>query len=211
MNVRSAIFGGHRGRRCSKPAPVFSVRVCWASGYRRSAIIVNVSASAPGILIRDARHRAGLTQAELGRRAGVTQSVVSAYESGARQPSLPMLERLVRATGCQIDMRVRKSEQRATDGPIRRRLSRHRQKVRDIVARYGLSNLRVFGSVARGEDTPESDVDLLVDVPPGIGLLTLARCERDLEALLGVPVDLVPAADLRPAVAVSAVSEARLV
>jgi transcriptional regulator with XRE-family HTH domain len=46
-------------------------------------------------LLRDARLRAGLSQAELGRRAGVTQSVVSAYESGARQPSVPTLARLV--------------------------------------------------------------------------------------------------------------------
>lgn len=169
----------------------------------------HVSASAPGILIRDARHRAGLTQAELGRRAGVTQSVVSAYESGARQPSLPTLERLVRATGCEIDLSLRKIGRRAADGPIGHRLSRDRQKVRDIVARYGLSNVRVFGSVARGEDTPDSDVDLLVDVPPGVGLLTLARCERDLEVLLGVRVDLVPTGDLKPAVAATAVSEAR--
>ena len=42
-----------------------------------------------GSLLREARRKAGLSQVELGRRAGVTQSVVSAYESGARQPSVP--------------------------------------------------------------------------------------------------------------------------
>ena len=84
-----------------------------------------------------------------------------------------------------------------------------RRKVRDIIARHGMSNVRVFGSVARGEDTVESDVDLLVDVAPGVGLVGLARCERDLEALLGVSVDLVPADDLKPGVAASAHSEAR--
>jgi predicted nucleotidyltransferase len=148
---------------------------------------------------------------ELGRRAGVTQSVVSAYESGARQPSLPTLERLVRATGYKLDITVRepKPRARALDGPVGQKLLRHRRKVRDIIARHGLSNVRVFGSVARGEDAAESDLDLLVDVGPGVGLVGLARCERDLEALLGVPVDLVPADDLKPAVAVSALSEAR--
>jgi len=85
----------------------------------------------------------------------------------------------------------------------------HREKIRDVVARHGLSNPRVFGSVARGEDAVDSDLDILIDVGPGVGLLTLARCERDLEALLGVRVDLVPADDLKPAVASSVLAEAR--
>ena len=166
---------------------------------------------AAGSLIRDARRSAGLSQVELGRRSGVTQSVVSAYESGARQPSLPTLDRLVRAAGCELDITVREPRPvaRAVDGPVARSLFRNRQKVRDIIGHHGLSNVRVFGSVARGEDTVESDLDLLVDVAPGIGLVGLARCERDLEALLGVPVDLVPADDLKPGVAPSALSDAR--
>lgn len=147
----------------------------------------------------------------MGRRAGVTQSVVSAYESGARQPSLPTLERLVRAAGRDLDIAVRepRPRARALDGPLARKLFRQRRKLRDILARHGLSHARVFGSVARGEETAESDVDLLVDVAPGVGLLGLARCERELEALLGVPVDLVPAHDLKTAVAVSVLSDAR--
>ncbi|GAC1314244.1 MAG: nucleotidyltransferase family protein [Chloroflexota bacterium] len=82
-------------------------------------------------------------------------------------------------------------------------------KVRDTVARHGLSNVRVFGSIARGEDIGESDVDLLVDVAAGVGLIGLARCERDLEALLGAPVDLVAADDVKPGVAASVLSQAR--
>lgn len=56
-----------------------------------------------GGLLREARRRAGLTQVELGQRAGVTQSVVSAYESGHRQPSLPVLLELLRASGHALD------------------------------------------------------------------------------------------------------------
>lgn len=108
---------------------------------------------------------------------------MSAYESGARQPSLPTLERLVRAAGCELDITLRAPRAQVLAGPVGQKLLRHRRKVRDIIARHGLSNVRVFGSVARGE--------------------------RDLEALLGVPVDLVPADDLKPAVAASALSEAR--
>jgi predicted nucleotidyltransferase len=61
-------------------------------------------------------------------------------------------------------------------------------------------NLRVFGSVARGEDRPDSDVDLLADLPPGLSLFGLGRVEANLEAILGSRVDLIPAADLKPGV-----------
>ena len=53
-------------------------------------------------LVREARRRAGLTQVELGRRAGVPQSTVARLESGARIPSTELVERLVRAAGFEI-------------------------------------------------------------------------------------------------------------
>ena len=62
-----------------------------------------------------------------------------------------------------------------------------------------MTNLRVFGSVARGLDRPDSDVDLLADLPPGMGLLDLGRVQADLEDILGTPVDLV-AGTLKPGV-----------
>jgi uncharacterized protein len=172
-----------------------------------------VASRTPGSLIREARHLAGLSQVALGQRAGVSQSVISAYESGARQPSLPTLERLVRAAGCDLDIKVYEPrpapQARALAGPLGLQLVRHRRQVSDLLARHGLSHARVFGSVARGDETAESDVDLLVDVAPGVGLVGLARCERDLEALLGAPVDLVPAAGLKSAVADAVLAEAR--
>jgi predicted nucleotidyltransferase len=58
----------------------------------------------------------------------------------------------------------------------------------------------VFGSVARGEDRPDSDVDLLADLPPGLSLFGLGRAEADLEAIIGTRVELIPAQDLKPAV-----------
>jgi predicted nucleotidyltransferase len=67
-------------------------------------------------------------------------------------------------------------------------------------AAHGVRNLRVFGSVARGQDRPDSDVDLLVDLPPGLGLFGLGRVQAELEAILGTRVDLVPAQDLKPGV-----------
>jgi predicted nucleotidyltransferase len=56
----------------------------------------------------------------------------------------------------------------------------------------------VFGSVARGDDTEASDVDLLICLAPGTGLLGLGRLVDDLERVLGVRVDLVPESDLKP-------------
>jgi predicted nucleotidyltransferase len=59
----------------------------------------------------------------------------------------------------------------------------------------------VFGSVARGDDRPDSDVDLLADLPPGLGLLGFGRLLDDLERLLdGTRVDLIPESDLKPEV-----------
>ncbi|MGI8577315.1 MAG: nucleotidyltransferase family protein [Nocardioidaceae bacterium] len=79
--------------------------------------------------------------------------------------------------------------------------------MRQILTDHGLSNVRVFGSVARSENGPDSDIDLLVDLAPGVGLFGLARGEHQLESLLGASVDLVPAADLKPDVAVTALAE----
>jgi uncharacterized protein len=67
-----------------------------------------------------------------------------------------------------------------------------------VAAGHGVSNLRVSGSVARGEDRADSDVGLLADFPPGLSLFGLGRLENDLEAILGTRVDLIPAADLKP-------------
>ncbi|HEY2577105.1 MAG TPA: nucleotidyltransferase domain-containing protein [Streptosporangiaceae bacterium] len=61
--------------------------------------------------------------------------------------------------------------------------------------------------MARGEDRADSDVDLLADLPPGMGLFGLGRVQADLEAILGARVDLVPAQDLKPGVRPRAVHD----
>jgi uncharacterized protein len=65
-----------------------------------------------------------------------------------------------------------------------------------VAAKHGASNVRVFGSVARGTAGPVSDVDLLVDFEPGRTLVDHVGLWRDLEALLGRPVDVVSAGGL---------------
>lgn len=153
-------------------------------------------------LLRQARKRAGLSQAELAARAGVTQSVISAYESGHRQPAIPALARLIEATGFELTLGLRRQPGRLgrLSGPVGRRVRRYRRDLVAAAAAHGVQNLRVFGSVARGEDRPDSDVDLLADFPPGLSLFGLGRVEADLEDILGTQVDLIPAADLKPGV-----------
>lgn len=73
----------------------------------------------------------------------------------------------------------------------------------------GAGNVRVFGSVARGDDRPDSDVDLLVDFDVrALGALPLIRLRRELGELLGERVDVATLELLRPEVAECAVSEA---
>ena len=68
-------------------------------------------------------------------------------------------------------------------------LDRHRVDVRRIVAAHRACNPRVFGSVVRGEDGDASDLDLLVDKMPGMTLFDIGGMMNELQALLGVPVD----------------------
>lgn len=67
-----------------------------------------------------------------------------------------------------------------------------------IAARYGARNVRIFGSVARGEARPGSDVDVLVDLEPGRSLLDLGGLLMELQELLGCGVDVVTEQGLRP-------------
>jgi predicted nucleotidyltransferase len=147
-----------------------------------------------------------LSQAELAQKAGVTQSVISVYETEGRQPSVPTLAALIAATGYELDLSVvrpRRGLRRLT-GPVGRRLRRRRAEVVELADRHGVRVLGVFGSVARGEDRPDSDIDLLVEVPAGMGMFALARVQNELEQLLGASVDLIPEpglkAGVRPAV-----------
>jgi predicted nucleotidyltransferase len=81
---------------------------------------------------------------------------------------------------------------------LRQRLRERRGELLAAAARRGASNLRVFGSVARGDDLAGSDVDFLVDFEASRSLIDVAGLILDLQAILGVPVDVVEASTLRP-------------
>jgi uncharacterized protein len=168
----------------------------------RYNMTVDYTSGIAGGLLRRARADAQLSQLELALRAGVTQSVISAYESGHRQPALATLARLIDAAGYDlvVDIQQQPPLLKRLSGPVGQQVRRKRRDLVAAAAAHGVTNLRVFGSVARGRDRPDSDVDLLADLPSGMGLFELGRLQAELEAILGSPVDLVPADNLKPRV-----------
>lgn len=68
-------------------------------------------------------------------------------------------------------------------------LQTHREAVRQIVLQHHALNVRVFGSVLRGEDTDDSDLDLLVEPTPETTLMDIGAIRYELRKLLGIPVD----------------------
>lgn len=162
-------------------------------------------------LLRSARRAANLSQADVARLADVAQSVISAYESGRREPSMPTLTRLVQATGHDLAVDVvpsREGTRGLPDTPLGRRLRQRRKAIIRAAEKRRMHNLRVFGSVARGEDVESSDVDLLVDLDEGVGLLALIGLERELAGILGIDVDVVPADSLKPRIRERVMQEA---
>jgi uncharacterized protein len=70
-------------------------------------------------------------------------------------------------------------------------LQKHREEILALAARYGALNVRVFGSVARGEEQEDSDVDLLIDYDDHFDLMDLIGFSDDVEELIGIKVDVV--------------------
>lgn len=127
------------------------------------------------------RRRAGLTQKQLADLSGVAQPNIAAYEKGTRRPSAKMLARL---------------EAVAKPRPSTV-LAKHKAEIKELASAHKALDIKVFGSVARGEDHPGSDVDLLVKFAPDASLFDQAGLAQDIEDILGVHVDVVSEGGLR--------------
>src|SRR5215218_3042010 len=134
-----------------------------------------MSEASAAALVRRAREDAGLSQRELARRSGVKQPNLAAIESGVRDPSEAMLARILRAS------KLRPSIP----------LELFADRIRKLGPRFGVSDIRVFGSTARGTDTERSDVDLLVTADDDVDFLTLAAFREEVAHIVGFPVDTV--------------------
>lgn len=131
--------------------------------------------------IRAERLAAGLTQSQLAAAAGLTQPNLSAYENGRRLPTDAVLERL----------------RHALVGRPSTRLDLHRAEVRALVVEHHARDPRVFGSVARGDDAPGSDLDVLVEFDDEASLLDETGLRIALSDLLQIDVDVIAADTLR--------------
>jgi predicted nucleotidyltransferase len=93
-------------------------------------------------------------------------------------------------------------------GVLSELVTHNSEVIRDIAARHGARNVRVFGSQARGEPGPASDIDLLVDFEPGRSLFDLIDLKEALETRLGCQVDIVTERALNPRLSDAILQEA---
>lgn len=127
--------------------------------------------------LRSLRKRFGLTQAEVARISGLQQPALSAMENG-RRGSDAAFER--------VRMAIVAATRPST---VLDDLTKDAIKV--TLGTYGATNIRIFGSVARGQDDPGSDLDLIAEFPSGFDLFDLMEAETAVEAIVGIPVDIV--------------------
>jgi hypothetical protein len=161
-----------------------------------------------GLLISKARTSAGLTQVELATRAGTSQAAIARYESDRVSPSVSTLERVLRAAGEEIVITSERANQMDLSSDKARLVRRHKVEINHLARSHGARNIRLFGSVARGEDTPESDIDFLVDTPTETALSIAISLQEALESLLGCKVDVSPESILKHNVRRTALKEA---
>jgi predicted nucleotidyltransferase len=82
-------------------------------------------------------------------------------------------------------------------GPLRTLVESHRDAIEALAHRHHGRTIAVFGSVARGDEREDSDIDFLVEFEPGSSLFDLLHLQDELADLLGAPVDVVSAGGLR--------------
>jgi uncharacterized protein len=168
-------------------------------------------------LIRRARTEAGLSQSEVAQRCGTSQSALARYERGVALPTISTLERLLSACGQRLALHAvpvdapsgqPASSVRSRLGPRASLLRRRRRRLLDAAQRHGVGRIRVFGSLARGEELAGSDIDLLVDLAPGRTLLDLAAFRREAQEILQIPVDVATAEMLKERIRTEVLAQA---
>lgn len=83
-----------------------------------------------------------------------------------------------------------------------------RNEILAISKKYGAKSIRIFGSVARGEDRPDSDLDIIVEMEKGASLLDIIAIKQDIEDILGRNVDVVTEASISPYIRDKVIGEA---
>lgn len=131
--------------------------------------------------LRARRTTMGLTQSAASKLASISQSNWSAHESGTRPLTDTVLARLSSAIGFRPSIAA----------------TVHRDRIREICDAHGARDPRLFGSVARGTDTVDSDLDIMVVAVPGMTMFDIIAMEEELETLCGTAVDVVTEGAIR--------------
>jgi predicted nucleotidyltransferase/DNA-binding XRE family transcriptional regulator len=161
-----------------------------------------------GLLITNARNNSGLTQAELASRAGTSQAAIARYEADRVSPSVSTLERVLRAAGEDLLLSSVRGNQTDLSSEKAQLVRRHKVEITNLARTHGARNIRLFGSVVRGEDTAKSDIDFLVDAPKEKALSISISLQAALEDLLKCKVDVSPESIMKPNVRKAALKEA---
>jgi uncharacterized protein len=146
-------------------------------------------------LIREldrARRERGESKADVARGTGLGEPAVRRLLSGRHaNPTIKTLEAVAEHLGLRLAL---ERQPPVITPPTLAEVRAKADDIERIVAAHGGCNVRVFGSVARGDARPGSDVDLLVELEPGTGLLELGAMEDELSLALDRPVDVVTSA-----------------
>ena len=161
-----------------------------------------------GLLISTARNKSGLTQAELAIRAGTSQAAIARYEADRVSPSVSTLERVLRAAGEELFLSSARGGQTDLSSDRAQLVRRNKVEINNLARSHGARNIRLFGSVARGQDTAKSDIDFLIDTPQEKALSISISLQAALEKLLGCKVDVSPESILKPHIRKAALKEA---
>ena len=146
--------------------------------------------------IADAAKSRGLNRRELAVRAGVRPETVSRIASRGTC-DFATLERLAAAVGLRLGLL---DEVPYAAGRARGEVLRKQALLRTLAKAHGARSVELFGSAARDEDGPGSDLDFLVELEPGRSLLDLIGLAEDLQDALGRKVEAVTAAGMKPRV-----------
>jgi predicted nucleotidyltransferase len=142
------------------------------------------------LLLIKARKSSLLTQKEVAERAGTHQSAVAKYEAGTKTPSVDTLIRLLKANGFDLVLDVKKARRIQKRSELYKKVQSHRGEIRSLLHAAGATNIRIFGSVARGEDNERSDLDILVQRVEGAKYLDIYKCHHAIKKMVGVRVDI---------------------
>lgn len=159
-------------------------------------------------LITHARKVSGLTQAQLAARAGTSQSAIARYENGTTSPSTDTLARVLKANGMSLEVKLVKTSISDLSSPRAKLIREKRGEILRLARKYDAHDVRVFGSVARGDDDEKSDIDFLVDFDTRDGVFPIMKLIKELEKLLDQKVDVAPVVMMKKTVLNSALLDA---